>query len=175
MKIDAPLKPPEYKRNALGQFDRPGKTLSKTSKPNKQMGVIADEVEVKRSPGRPKGSANKVTVALKEAILKAGENVGGEKGLIGYLERLAVENSSAYAGLLAKILPHQLAMDAGSDGGPTQITFKRIIVHPGGREEIGGVTPKLLPSPASHMLPSPKHPPDDTNEGPVNRDRHSAA
>ena len=92
--------------------------------------------------------------------------VGGEKGLIGYLERLAVENSSAYAGLLAKILPHQLAMDAGSDGGPTQITFKRIIVHPGGREEIG-VTPKLLPSPASHMLPSPKHPTDDTNEGPV--------
>ena len=59
MKIDVPLKPPEYKRNALGQFDRPGKTLSKTSKPNKQMGVIADEVEVKRSPGRPKGSATK--------------------------------------------------------------------------------------------------------------------
>ena len=166
MENDAPLKPPEYKRNELGQFDRPGKTLSKTAKPNKQMGEIS-EVEIKRSPGRPKGSANKVTVALKEAILKAGENVGGEKGLIGYLERLAVENSSAYAGLLAKILPHQLAMDAGSDGGPTQITFKRIIVHPGGREEIEGVTPKLLPSPASHMLPSPKHPTDYTNEGPV--------
>jgi len=112
------------------------------------MGEIS-EVEIKRSPGRPKGSANKVTVALKEAILKAGENVGGEKGLIGYLERLAVENSSAYAGLLAKILPHQLAMDAGSDGGPTQITFRRIIVHPGGREEIQGVTPKALPAPAT--------------------------
>ena len=153
MKIDAPLKPPEYKRNALGQFDRPGKTLSKTSKPNKQMGVIADEVEVKRSPGRPKGSANKVTVALKEAILQAGENAGGERGLVGYLERLAVENSSAYAGLLAKILPHQLATDAESDGGPHVITFRRIIVHPGGREEIEGQTPKQLAAPASPVLP----------------------
>src|SRR6516225_4810097 len=26
------LKPPEYKRNERGQFDRPGKTLSKTAK-----------------------------------------------------------------------------------------------------------------------------------------------
>ena len=158
MKIDAPLKPPEYKRNALGQFDRPGKTLSKTSKPNKKRGEIA-EVEIKRSPGRPKGSANKVTVALKEAILQAGENAGGERGLVGYLERLAVENSSAYAGLLAKILPHQLATDAESDGGPHVITFRRIIVHPGGREEIEGVTPpKQIPPPASHMLPSQSDP-----------------
>src|SRR6516162_7134290 len=166
MENNAPLKPPEYKRNELGQFDRPGKTMSNAQKPNKKMGEIA-EVEIKRSPGRPKGSANKVTVALKEAILQAGENVGGEKGLVGYLERLAVENSSAYAGLLAKILPHQLAMDAGSDGGPTQITFKRIIVYPGGREEIEGVTPKQLPAPAPHMLPRPTDPTDDTNEGAV--------
>src|SRR5215469_8802595 len=144
---NAPLKPPEYKRNELGQFDRPGKTMSNAQKPNKKMGEIA-EVENKRSPGRPKGSANKVTVALKEAILQAGENVGGEKGLVGYLERLAVENSSAYAGLLAKILPHQLAASADSHGGGrTEIVFRRIIVHPGGREEIEGVTPKALPAP----------------------------
>ena len=121
------------------------------------MGEIA-EVEIKRSPGRPKGSQNKVTVALKEAILQAGENVGGEKGLIGYLERLAVENSSAYAGLLAKILPSTLAA-SDSDGGDVQITFRRIIVYPGGREEIEGVTPpKQIPPPASHMLPSQSDP-----------------
>ena len=163
MENNAPLKPPEYKRNELGQFDRPGKTMRNAQKPSKQMGEIA-EVEIKRSPGRPKGSQNKVTVALKEAILQAGENVGGEKGLIGYLERLAVENSSAYAGLLAKILPHQLAMDAESDGGTAQITFKRILVYPGGREEIEGVTPKQIPPPASHMLPSQSDPTDDTND-----------
>ena len=86
--------------------------------------------------------------------------------MTGYLTRLAVENSSAYAGLLAKILPQTLSAD-DSAGRDVQITFRRIIVHPGGREEIEGVTPKLLPSPASHMLPSPKHPTDDTNEGSV--------
>src|SRR5215472_11466488 len=147
VQMDTPLKPPEYKRNSLGQFDRPGKTMSNAQKPNKKMGEIA-EVEIKRSPGRPKGSANKVTVALKEAILQAGANVGGEKGLVGYLERLAVENSSAYAGLLAKILPHQLAASADSHGGGrTEIVFRRIIVHPGGRQEIEGATPKALPAP----------------------------
>jgi len=166
--MDTLLKPPEYKRNSLGQFDRPGKTLKKTTKGNKQMGVIAsEEVKIKRSPGRPKGSQNKVTVALKEAILRAGEEVGGKEGLVGYLKRLAVENSSAYAGLLAKILPHQLAMDAQTDGGAATITFRRIIVHPGGREEIEGVTPKQLPAPAPHMLPRPTDPTDDTNEGAV--------
>ena len=172
MENNAPLKPPEYKRNELGQFDRPGKTMSNAQKPNKKMGEIA-EVEIKRSPGRPKGSANKVTVALKEAILQAGENVGGEKGLVGYLERLAVENSSAYAGLLAKILPHQLAASADSHGGRTEIIFRRIIVSPEpkvieAREEIEGVTPKALPAPdASHALPRPTDPTDDTNEGAV--------
>jgi len=137
MENNAPLKPPVYKRNQLGQFDRPGKTMRNAQKPSKQIGEIA-EVEIKRSPGRPRGSQNKVTVALKEAILQAGENVGGEKGLIGYLERLAVENSSAYAGLLAKILPSTLAA-SDSNRGDVQITFRRIIVHPGGREEIESV------------------------------------
>jgi hypothetical protein len=33
------------------------------------------------------------------------------------------------------------------------LTFRRIIVYPGGREEIEGVTPKQLPAPASHELP----------------------
>jgi hypothetical protein len=66
--------------------------------------------------------------------------------LTGYLTRLAVENSSAYAGLLAKILPQTLAA-SDSDGGKVQITFRRIIVHPGGREEIEGATPKALPAP----------------------------
>src|SRR5215472_11053245 len=110
MENNAPLKPPEYKRNELGQFDRPGKTMRNAQKPNKQMGEITETqaVEIKRSPGRPKGSQNKVTTALKDAILAAGEAAGGEGGLTSYLTRLAVENSSAYAGLLSKILPSTL-------------------------------------------------------------------
>ena len=98
--------------------------------------------------------ANKVTVALKEAILAAGERAGGKEGLTGYLHRLAIENSSAYAGLLGKILPTMLAADAESNGGDKVITFQRIIVTPDGQKYIEGVTPKQLPPPASHALPS---------------------
>jgi hypothetical protein len=91
--------------------------------------------------------ANKVTVALKEAILAAGERAGGKDGLTGYLHRLALENSSAYAGLLGKILPAVLAADSDSSGGPAVIRFERIIVMPDGQKYIEGVTPKQLPAP----------------------------
>jgi Family of unknown function (DUF5681) len=104
--------------------------------------------------GRPRGVANKVTVALKEAILAAGELAGGEEGLTGYLHRLAIENSSAYAGLLGKILPAVLAADADSNGGPAVIRFERVIVMPDGQRWVEGVTPKQIAPPSSHELPS---------------------
>jgi hypothetical protein len=53
-------------------------------------------------------------------------------------------------------------------GTRTEIRFTRIIVHPDGHREIEGVTPKALPVPdASHALPRPTDPTDDTNEGAV--------
>src|SRR5262249_16298197 len=92
-----------------------------------------------------RGAQTKSLSRSKRQSCKLARMWGGEKGLVGYLERLAVENSSAYAGLLAKILPHQLAASADSHGGGrTEIVFRRIIVHPGGRQEIEGVTPKAL-------------------------------
>ena len=160
MEIDAPLKPPEFRRNKLGQFDRPGKTLSKTAKPNKKIednrdanGHLQKGHSGLPGAGRPPGSLNRTTVQLKQAILDAAEAAGGEEGMVGYLRRLAIENSSAFSGLLKSVLPTTLA--AESDGGShTEITFRRIIVYPGGREEIENVTPKQLPVPASHTLPS---------------------
>jgi hypothetical protein len=126
-------------------------------------------IQKRPGPGRPPGRQNKITVALKEAILAAGEAAGGAEGLTGYLTRLAVENSSAYAGLLAKVLPSTLAADANSDGGNVEIRFIRHIVYPNGHVEIEGVTPKALPAPpdASHVLPNSTEPIDDTNEGAV--------
>ena len=99
--------------------------------------------------GRPKGSQNKVPLALKQMILNALDRVGGEE----YLARLAIENSSAFASLLAKVLPSTLQA-SDSSGGPAKITFERVIVYPDGRREIEGVTPKQLPAPASHTLPN---------------------
>src|SRR6516164_4833594 len=153
METNAPLKPPEYKRNERGQFDRPGKTLAKTAKVRRTNGEVIEKLEKTKfgnlpgpGPGRPKGSQSKVTVALKEAILRAGEIAGGKEGLTGYLVMLARSNSSAYAGLLAKILPAVLAADADSHGGNVEIRFVREIVHPSGYIESDD-RPKQLPAP----------------------------
>ena len=136
------------KRNANGQFERGSKALA--------------------GAGRPKGSLNKTTTQLKEAILSALDAAGGKEGSVGYLRRLAIENSSAFASLLGKVLPTTLSAPESDGGVGTQITFTRIIVHPDGHREIEGVTPKALPVPdASHALPRSTDPTDDTNEGAV--------
>ena len=97
--------------------------------------------------GKPKGTPNKITVALREAILAAGEAAGGEGGLTAYLTRLALENSSAYAGLLAKVLPTTLSTPDSDGGVGVEVRFVREIVWPDGRREVEGVTPKSLPPP----------------------------
>jgi hypothetical protein len=61
-------------------------------------------------------------------------------------------------------LPTTLSAPESDGGVGTQITFTRIIVHPDGHREIEGETPKALPAPASHTLPSPTDPADDTND-----------
>jgi len=93
------------KRNANGQFERGSKALA--------------------GAGRPPGSLNKTTLKLREAILSALDKVGGDE----YLAKLAIENSSAFASLLGKVLPTTLTSE--SDGGNAQIVFTRVIVRPG--------------------------------------------
>jgi hypothetical protein len=77
-----------------------------------------------------------------------------------YLTRLALENSSAYAGLLAKVLPTTLSASESDGGVGVEVRFIREIVWPDGRREISGVTPKALPSPDASTDPT-----DNTNEG----------
>ena len=63
-----------------------------------------------RFGGRQKGTPNKVTGNLKEAILQAAINVGydgkGKNGLEGYLQKCAEEDSKTYFGLLGRVIPH---------------------------------------------------------------------
>jgi hypothetical protein len=154
MKTCEPLTPPEIQRDdATGRFERKG-MLAKAAKfkqlqpAKRRPGGKPFEPGVSGNPaGKPKGTPNKITVALKEAILAAGERAGGEEGLTGYLTRLAIENSSAYAGLLAKCLPHTLSADESNGGVGVELRFVREIVWPDGRREIEGVTPKALPAP----------------------------
>ncbi len=61
--------------------------------------------------GRPKGSPNKTTALLKDAILQAAERAGGPEGLVGYLEARAIDTPGPFMALLGKVLPTQLAGD----------------------------------------------------------------
>lgn len=73
-------------------------------------------------PGRPKGRLNKTTALLKDAILQAAEQAGGEDGMIGYLQTQARENPGPFIALLGKVLPMQVT---GGDGGPLQVSVIR--------------------------------------------------
>jgi len=63
----------------------------------------------RQGAGRKKGSENKVTTELKEAILLAADEHGrdgaGEDGLKGYLRKVASEDTKAFTGLLGRVLP----------------------------------------------------------------------
>jgi hypothetical protein len=54
--------------------------------------------------GRPKGSQNKLTATIKEAIEQSFSEVGGAK----YLAEMAYSQPNAYMALLGKILPQQI-------------------------------------------------------------------
>jgi hypothetical protein len=64
-----------------------------------------------RGLGRKKGIPNKTTLALKEMILKALDDVGGAD----YLVSQAMENPTAFMTLVGKVLPLQVN-GAGKDG-----------------------------------------------------------
>jgi hypothetical protein len=73
--------------------------------------------------GRSKGTPNRTTRLLKDAILLAAERAGGggSEGLTAYLQRQADENPGPFMALLAKVLPTQLAADGDGGGVVVQI------------------------------------------------------
>jgi hypothetical protein len=139
MEID---EPPENDERLLkkGRFEQAGTGLIKKSqvikKPKHGHGGL------RAGAGRPRGSKNKISLALKEMILRSLDELGG----VSYLKTLAIENSSAYASLLGKVLPTTLQADESSGGSPRKIVFERVVVWPNGHREIQGVTPKQLPA-----------------------------
>lgn len=67
--------------------------------------------------GRPKGSPNKTTAILKDAILEAATEAGGGD-LVEYLKSQAAANPGPFMALLGKVLPLQVT---GEGGGALQI------------------------------------------------------
>lgn len=75
----------------------------------KVSGDIANTATSNRKPpaagkGRPKGAVNKVNKALKDMILGALHNAGGEE----YLTQQAENNPNAFMALVGKVLPVEL-------------------------------------------------------------------
>lgn len=87
--------------------------------------VVKSGTRTKRG-GRKAGTPNKVTAQIKDAIITAAEKYGqdgkGKDKMVGYMMRLAGEQPVAFAGLLGKVLPTQVA-GTGDDGEPTSITI----------------------------------------------------
>lgn len=79
------------------------------------------------TPGREKGSVNKSTALLKDAIISAAVKAGDKKGLVGYLTTQATENPVAFLTLLGKVLPLQVT---GAGGGPVRTVVQIQLVGP---------------------------------------------
>ena len=77
--------------------------------------------------GRPKGSPNKTTSLLKDAILQAAEQAGGDGGIVGYLTLQATENPGPFMSLLGKVLPQQQLLGEDPDNPlPASITLRLV-------------------------------------------------
>lgn len=64
-----------------------------------------------KTGGRQKGTPNKTTALLKDAILLAAERAGAKDGIVGYLETQAKANPGPFMSLLGKVLPTQISGD----------------------------------------------------------------
>jgi len=73
--------------------------------------------------GRPKGSQNKTTALLKDAILKAATNAGNGD-MVEYLTQQANLNPGPFMALLGKVLPMQIAGDADN---PVRISMIELV------------------------------------------------
>ena len=76
-----------------------------------------------KTGGRKKGTPNKVSGQLKDAILEAAAKAGGDGGMVAYLENQAKANPGPFLTLLGKVLPLQVT---GDPDNPVSIAFKTV-------------------------------------------------
>ena len=81
-----------------------------------------------KTGGRKKGTPNKVSALLKDAIIQAATDAG-EGDMAAYLEKQAKDNPGPFMALLGKVLPLQVAGDADE---PLNVVteIRRTIIHP---------------------------------------------
>lgn len=70
-------------------------------------------------PGRPKGSPNKITASIKQALTDAFDNLGGVPSLVKW----GKENQTEFYKLWSKLVPQDVQV-GGEGGGPLQVTVR---------------------------------------------------
>ena len=74
----------------------------------------------KLGKGRPKGSENKVTRVVKDAVQDAFDELGGAQ----YLLQVARDDPKTFCGLLGRVIPTQVNAELKGD---VQVVFETII------------------------------------------------
>lgn len=74
--------------------------------------ITDDKGKPKRSPGRPKGSPNKVNKAAKDAIADAAESLGGSARLVAWVQEDPANEKAFWTTIYPKLVPVTLSGDA---------------------------------------------------------------
>jgi hypothetical protein len=84
---------------------------------NKQVNSAGKRLPPAAGKGRPKGTQNKITRTIREAIEASFDKVGGAE----YLAKMAIEQPAAYMTLLGKVLPAHMNIST------KDTTFKLVV------------------------------------------------
>ena len=72
-------------------------------------------------PGRPKGSQNRATKAVKDTIMAAAEELGGVDRLVTWAKEDPANERAFWASIYPKLLPKELTGPEGGDLFPKEI------------------------------------------------------
>lgn len=90
--------------------------------------------------GRPKGSKNKSTLELKDAVLSVYDKLGGDKGLLDWAESSADNKKIFYSTMVTRLLPKY--SDIQLSGNVTHNIADRLLESRNRAAELRVITPK---------------------------------
>jgi hypothetical protein len=84
---------------------------------------IVKKIPAAAGRGRPKGTPNKTTAAIKEMVIAALHKAGG----VDYLAARALDTPAAFMTLVGKVLPLQLSGDPANPVVTTNMTLEQVL------------------------------------------------
>ena len=84
---------------------------------------VGEKIQPNAGRGRPKGTPNKTTAAIKEMVIAALDKAGG----VNYLAARAKDTPAAFMTLVGKVLPLQLSGDPANPVVTTNVTLEQVL------------------------------------------------